>query len=97
MRSVANTLRVLLRRAEAGELDGFIYLASCCQGDDKIGLCGHFAEDLDAAVIATREGFNCLLGHKACVETSKLPRRLRKESANETICHAVSCSNRRSA
>jgi hypothetical protein len=88
---------VLLRRAERGELDGFIYLASCVEGEDKIGLCGRYLNDLDEAISSAAAGFNCLLGHKACIEqnASKLPRRLRKESANDQICHAVSCSMRK--
>lgn len=94
--SVANTLRVLLRRAEQGELDGFIYLASCCRGEDKIGLCGRYATDLNAAISSAKEGFNCLLGHKTCIErdTSKLPRRMRKESANDHTCDVANCATR---
>lgn len=78
---MANTLRVLLRRAEQGELDGFIYLAACPEGDDKIGLCGSYADDLDGAVATAEAAFSCLLGHKMNIEqgTNKLPRRLRKE------------------
>ena len=96
---VANTLRVLLRQAEAGEIDGLIYVASRVYAVDKLGISGLFADDMELATEAAREGFNCILGHKACIERQnpKLPRRLRKESANEQICSVVSCSSRRAA
>lgn len=77
---MANTLRLLLRRAERGEIDGLIYLASCVEGEDKIGLSGRYTDDLTEAASSAAAGFNCLLGHAACVEKepSGLPRRLRK-------------------
>lgn len=94
--AVANTLRVLLRQAEAGRLDGFIYLASCVGEADKVGLCGKYTDDLDAAIDTAAAGFNCLLGHRACVERSQyqLPRRLRKDSANEQTCEDLTCPSR---
>ncbi len=95
--SVANTLRVLLRQAEQGKLDGFIYIASCVDEEDKVGLCGKYSDDLDAAITTASSGFNCLLGYKACIEHSGhlLPRRLRKESANDQTCEVLSCPSRR--
>jgi hypothetical protein len=78
---VANTLRLLLRRAEQGEIDGLIYLASCVEGEDKIGLSGRYADDMNEAVKSAAAGFNCLLGHRVCIdkESPQLPLRLRKE------------------
>lgn len=94
---MANTLRVLLRQAEQGKLDGFIYLASCADEEDKVGLCGKYATDLDAAIATAASGFNCLLGYKACIEHSDylLPRRLRKDSANDRTCEVLSCPSRK--
>lgn len=80
--SVANTLRLLLRRAERGEIDGLIYLASCVEGEDKIGLSGRYTDNMAEAAASAAAGFNCLLGHTVCTErgASELPRRLRKET-----------------
>jgi hypothetical protein len=76
-----------------------MYVMSCDDGYDRSGVCGRFDEDLDLAVRSAANGFNCLLGHKACIEpeTNKLPRRLRKESesANDHICHVTTCAMRR--
>ena len=92
---MANTLRLLLRRAEQGELDGFIYLASSREGADKIGLCGRYAEDLDLAVKSAAAGFNTLLGHKVCIEQDSLPKRIRKETPIARSCSVVACSKRK--
>lgn len=96
---MANTLRVLLRRAERGELDGFIYLASCVEEEDKIGMCGRYVDDIGAAISSAAAGFNCLLGHKACIEESAptLPLRLRKESPKAKPRSVSSFSSRRRA
>lgn len=76
---------MLLRNAEQGKIDGLIYLASHVEGEDKIGLCGQYIDDIGAASYAAAAGFNCLLGHQACIlsESHKLPRNLRKEMKDE--------------
>lgn len=78
--AVVNVLRVLLRRAEHGEVDGFMYAMTGHAGSTG-GISGLYDSDPDYASATAAAVFNSLLGHKACVDkpSKGLPRRLRKE------------------
>lgn len=94
--SVANAMRILLREAERGDYDALMFVASRSDGGERTGVCGRYSSDLGAAVEAAQKSFKCLLGHTVCLDDqSTLPRRLRKESANDQACRAVACSMRR--
>lgn len=77
---LAAVVRDLLIKSETGGFTSLMYVASRPDRTIVSGIVGIFADDLDFAIASARDGFNCLLGHKACVEpeASKLPRRLRK-------------------
>lgn len=78
---LAAVVRELLTKSETGGFTSLMYVASRPDRTIVSGIVGVFADDLDFAIASARDGFNCLLGHKACVEpaTSTLPRRLRKD------------------
>lgn len=78
---LAAVVRDLLIKIETGSITSLMYVASRPDRTIDSGIVGTFTEDLDFAITSARDGFNCLLGHKACVDpaTSTLPRRLRKD------------------
>lgn len=81
--------RQRLARAESGELQGGMDVISVRDGADEIGVCGEFADDLEYARAAAQAGFGVLVGHQLHHEKNQLPRRLRKESANEVVSPPV--------
>lgn len=97
--SVVNACRVVLRKAEGREFTGAITLLVREDGSMETILVGDLRRDLGRAKEVAQQGFQCLLGHKACIEGSgsRLPRRLRKDdpSANDHICHVAACAMRR--
>ena len=94
-------LEALLASEAAGDVTGLMYVVS--KGDRQIdsGISGLFATDLVYATAAASDGFNCLLGHKACIESrvervNELPLRLRKEYLHEdSHCTVSGCGMRR--
>lgn len=60
---VVEAAREILRRAEAG-MQAFMFVGIDVAGQAEIGICGDFADDLDYATEAAREGFSRLVGHK---------------------------------
>lgn len=84
---LAAVVRDLLIKIETGSITSLMYVASRPDRTIDSGIVGTFTEDLDFAIASARDGFNCLLNHKACVEpeVSKLPRRLRKETEDEIV------------
>lgn len=94
---LAAVVRELLLKSETGGFTSLMYVASRPDRTIESGIVGGFTEDLDFAIASARDGFNCLLGHKTCVEpeTSQLPRRLRKDYQDEKTCSVVACGSRR--
>ena len=86
----------IVNRIRNGELDGMMDVLSRTDGKQESGIAGVFTTDSDFAVKSAKEGFNCLLEHRACLKDhEQLPRRLRPEVKNENLCSAVSCIGRR--
>jgi hypothetical protein len=96
--SVQKAVDLLGKRVQQGGARGLIWIMEHEDGTQTTGVCGTFDSDLEKATNAIKAGFNCLLGHSACVDTdSKLPRRLRKEYGDEEEhhCGVVACNMRR--
>lgn len=87
----------IVNRIKKGELVGMMDVLCRSDGRQESGTNGVFAHDLDLAVVSARDGFNCLLGHKACLEApNQLPLRLRKEYKHEEKhCAVTACGSRR--
>jgi hypothetical protein len=81
--------RKKLERAESGELQGGMDIIAVRDGPDEIGVCGEFADDLEYALTAAQAGFGAIVGHQLHREKNQLPRRLRKESEDETVSPPV--------
>ena len=45
-------------------MQAFMFIGIDAEGQPEIGICGDFADDLDYATDAAREGFSRLVGHK---------------------------------
>lgn len=95
--SVKSVVETLSQHALNGRMKGLIFVMELDDGEQITGVCGSFAADLNKAAEAAHAGFNCILGHSRCLEIepqSKLPRRLRKEIANDKTCDVAGCSCR---
>lgn len=85
--SVENACRVILRKAEGrGFVGGMMFLVRA-DGTMETILVGDLRHDLERAKDVADHGFKCLLDHEVCADepSSKLPRRLRKETQNEPV------------
>lgn len=84
----------IVSRIRTGEINGMMEVLSRSDGEQESGISGVFLEDMDLAVSSARDGFNCLLGHRRCLEDpGHQPRKLRKEYEYDQSC-SVLCGSR---